>query len=223
LTTFVGSLAMMVHTPAGIPLVDRAALSVISMHTDTALNTLMTALTSFGGELTLICTFVALVGWAYATRGVWWARFFVLVMSGALAFDNIIKPLVGRPRPIFDQLVNGRGPSWPSGHTTGTTALLVALAIYAAAGRGRTARLTVWVVALAGSIVMGATRVYLGVHWPSDVLAGLVLGTAWATVCAHLLKVEGMPQEQSPGITTRRALVPLTVTLAFVAVAFTPH
>jgi membrane-associated phospholipid phosphatase len=223
LTTLAGTLAMMFHTPAGIPLLDRAALSVLPMHANGALNEAMTWLTSFGGEVTLMCIFTALVAWAYATRGLWWARFFMVVMAGALAFDNIVKPLVGRPRPIFDQLVNGRGPSWPSGHTTGTTALLFALAIYASAGRGRGLRFALLGFALAGSIVMGATRVYLGVHWPTDAMAGVVLGTVWAATCARVLKIDEIPNEQSLRVSARRALVPLTVTLAFVAVAFTPH
>jgi membrane-associated phospholipid phosphatase len=169
---------MMAHTQAGVTGLDDAARSVVSMHSHKALNDMMQALTAFGDEVTLLFMFGALAVWAYAVRGAWWARFFVLVAAGALALDNIIKPLVDRPRPIFDQLVNGRGPSWPSGHTTGTTALLVALAIYASAGRGRGLRVALWTAALAGSILMGITRVYLGVHWPTDVMAAVILGIA---------------------------------------------
>jgi membrane-associated phospholipid phosphatase len=221
LATLVGSLTMIAHTHAGVAGLDDAARSVVAMHSDKALNDVMRALTSFGDEVTLLLLFGALALWAYAARGVWWARFFVLVAAGALALDNIIKPLVGRPRPIFDQLVNGRGPSWPSGHTTGTTALLVALAIYASAGRGRRLRIALWTAALAGSILMGITRVYLGVHWPTDVMAGVILGIAWAATCARSLRIDAIPRPVSRSITTRRAPLPVTLSFAIVAVAFT--
>lgn len=203
LTTLVGSFTMSVDTPMGVPWLDAAARSAVSMHADASLNHVMTVLTSFGDEVSLLFIFVALAGWAYATRGLWWAQFFVVVMAGALALDNMIKPLVGRPRPIFDQLVAGRGPSFPSGHTTGTTAFLFALAYYASAGRGRGVRIALWSAALSGSILMGATRVYLGVHWPTDVMAGMVLGTAWATVCAlsHRTGHNPRPAERALGYT----------------------
>jgi membrane-associated phospholipid phosphatase len=222
LSTLVGSLTMIAHTQAGVTGLDDAARFVVSMHSDKALNDAMRALTSFGDEMMLLFIFVALAAWAYTARGVWWARFFVLVAAGALALDNIIKPLVGRPRPIFDQLVNGRGPSWPSGHTTGTTALLVALAIYASAGGRRGLRVALWTAALAGSILMGITRVYLGIHWPTDVMAAVILGIAWAATCARTLRIDKVPRPVPRSITTRRAQLAVTFSLAVVAFAFTP-
>jgi membrane-associated phospholipid phosphatase len=222
LATLVGSLTMMAHTQAGVTGLDDAARSVVSMHSHKALNDMMQALTAFGDEVTLLFMFGALAVWAYAVRGAWWARFFVLVAAGALALDNIIKPLVDRPRPIFDQLVNGRGPSWPSGHTTGTTALLVALAIYGSVGRGRGLRVALWTAALAGSILMGITRVYLGVHWPTDVMAGVILGIAWAVACARSLRVDAFPRPTTRSIRARRAQLAVTFSLAIVAFALTP-
>jgi membrane-associated phospholipid phosphatase len=144
-------------------------------------------------------------------------------MVGALALDNAIKPLVGRPRPIFDQLVAGRGPSFPSGHTTGTTALLFAVAYYAAAGRGRGVRIALWSAALSGSILMAVTRIYLGVHWPTDVVAGLILGMVWAIICARSHRTGHNPWPVPHPIHARRALLPLTITLALVGLAFTSN
>lgn len=221
LTTFVGSFTMIAHTPTGVPWLDGAARSAVSMHGDATLNNVMRVLTSFGDELSLLFIFVALAGWAYATRGPWWAQFFLVVMAGALALDNTIKPLVGRPRPIFDQLIAGRGPSFPSGHATGTTALLFALAYYASTGRGRGVRIVLWSAALSGSILMAATRVYLGVHWPTDVMAGILLGMAWAIVCALSHPTGHNPRPVPHSINARRALLPLTITLALVGIAFT--
>jgi undecaprenyl-diphosphatase len=103
----------------------------------------------------------------------------------ALAFATISRPLiefvmkatVGRARPDFDRLVNGQGPSFPSGHVMAAVALWgllpVVVSLY-------TRRRALWwasvavAVALIGGIA--ASRVYLGVHWFSDVTAGLVVG-----------------------------------------------
>lgn len=91
--------------------------------------------------------------------------------------EFLIKAVVDRERPTIDQMVPGNGPSFPSGHPMAAIALWgmlpVVVALY-------TQRRALWwasvavAVALIGNI--GASRVYLGVHWFSDVVAGLVIG-----------------------------------------------
>lgn len=133
-----------------------------NLHDQPWLNHLMAWITSFGAELFLFGAFSALIVWSYRSRGHTWGRFSLLVMGGALALDNIVKPLVGRPRPEIDQLVNGRGASFPSGHAVATTALLFALAFYISSGTGLRTRKGIWAVAIGGTILMAASRVYLG-------------------------------------------------------------
>jgi undecaprenyl-diphosphatase len=94
------------------------------------------------------------------------------------AIEFIVKGLVGRDRPDFDRLVAGTGYSFPSGHVMAAIALWgllpVVVALY-------TRRRAIWwaSVAVSASLIAGiaASRVYLGVHWFSDVTAGLVVGT----------------------------------------------
>jgi undecaprenyl-diphosphatase len=94
------------------------------------------------------------------------------------AIEFIVKGLVGRDRPDFDRLVAGTGPSFPSGHVMAAIALWgllpVVVALY-------TRRRAIWwaSVAVSATLIAGiaASRVYLGVHWFSDVTAGLVVGT----------------------------------------------
>lgn len=172
----------------GLSWVDGAARLVIPLHAHSWINHLMAGVTSLGGEVYLFLAFGALAMWTYRARDTRWARFTV-VMIGALALDNLVKPLVGRPRPVFDQLVGGRGASFPSGHATATTALLFAAAYYLASGRAPRARAPIWTTAVCGSVLMGVSRVYLGVHWPSDVIAGMVLGAGWTVSCARSQQV----------------------------------
>jgi undecaprenyl-diphosphatase len=89
-----------------------------------------------------------------------------------------LKALVDRDRPDFERLVAGNGPSFPSGHVMAAIALWglmpLVVSLY-------TRRRAIWwaSVAIAGALILGiaASRVYLGVHWFSDVAGGLVVGT----------------------------------------------
>jgi undecaprenyl-diphosphatase len=108
---------------------------------------------------------------------------------GRPAMEWTIKVLVDRPRPDFEQMVNGAGPSFPSGHVLAAVAtwglLPMVVALY-------THRRAVWwcsVVVSVGAITMiGASRVYLGVHWFSDVVAGVLVGSFFLLFVEHVLK-----------------------------------
>jgi membrane-associated phospholipid phosphatase len=67
--------------------------------------------------------------------------------------------------------------------------LLFAVAYYVTSCRAPKARALIWATALVGSLLMGVTRVYLGVHWPTDVIAGMVLGGGWTMLCARSQQV----------------------------------
>jgi membrane-associated phospholipid phosphatase len=189
IATLAGTIVFATQKASGPSWVDEAARAVVPMHVHSSINRVMTWITDLGGEIILLSAFGALAAWSHRARGALWARFFAVVMAGGLALDNIVKPLVGRPRPVLDQLVGGRGASFPSGHATATTALLVAVAYYVTSGRTARVRALIWATALLGSLLMGVTRVYLGVHWPTDVIAGMVLGAGWAMLCARSQQV----------------------------------
>jgi undecaprenyl-diphosphatase len=85
--------------------------------------------------------------------------------------------------PIADHVVPVSNESLPSGHATMSTVVIGTIVVLAWAGRTMVER-TVMVAAAALWVgAVGATRVYLGVHWLSDVLAGWAVGAAWLTVC----------------------------------------
>jgi undecaprenyl-diphosphatase len=92
--------------------------------------------------------------------------------------ETVLKAVVDRDRPNFDRLVEGHGPSFPSGHVMAAMALWGMLPLVVSL---YTRRRDVWwgSVAVAATIIGGiaASRVYLGVHWFSDVVGGLLAGT----------------------------------------------
>ena len=98
------------------------------------------------------------------------------------------KLLVERVRPtVAQQLVEATGFSYPSGHSASSTALYLTLAILAARHlRRRADRGAVFAVAIAVILAVAASRLYLGVHYLTDVASGVALGAAWVFLVAGL-------------------------------------
>ena len=115
----------------------------------------------------------------------------VAALAGAAILNPLAKQAIARPRPAYhDPHLVLTTYSYPSGHAMGTTAVYGALAFIAARRLRAGPRATVAVVAAAGIVVLIATsRVYLGAHYLSDVVGGVLLGSAWLLVCVLALTV----------------------------------
>ncbi len=162
------------------------AIHRFALATNGALTPLIRWITSLGhGGLGLILLGLLLLLFR-KTRKTGVTVLFALLI-GAIITNLTLKPLIARARPYASGvlrewwlLINGRAESdlsFPSGHST--TAAATAVAIFLANKKGR-----VWPVLLF-PLVMGFTRLYLVVHYPTDVLAGLLCGTVGAVI-AHL-------------------------------------
>jgi undecaprenyl-diphosphatase len=108
-------------------------------------------------------------------------------LIGSSVIDGLLKHWIARPRPeLVPHLVQVTNASFPSGHAMISSAVYLTLALMLAEGmprdgwRGRAARAGVVGFFSLLAVLIGMSRVYLGVHWPSDVLAGWCFGTAWA-------------------------------------------
>lgn len=115
----------------------------------------------------------------------------MVLLAASLArppLEWTLKILVGRERPDFERLVPGHGPSFPSGHVMASIALWGLLPPVIALVTGRR-RWWWWSVVFAGAVIglVAASRVYLGVHWLSDVVGGLVLGSLYLAGVEWLL------------------------------------
>lgn len=138
--------------------------------------------TALGGG-TVLTTIVAIALGLLAIRRLWLTAGLVLAATlvGSILSAQA-KLLFGRPRPeLVDHLVEVRGLSFPSGHATNSAIIYLTLALLISqVVPGRRTRAYIIGVAVLLTGIVGISRVYLGVHWPSDVLAGWTIGTCWA-------------------------------------------
>lgn len=171
------------------PLDDGVANWVVDNRTEPWI-TLAHALTQLGNTLTLT-VIVAIVAGVLFARG---RRIDALVLAGGSLLGAIVvfvvKLIVGRERPPADERLLEIGSlSFPSGHALGTTVVAGLLAVVAF--RSLTwVRAHRWVLAAApvAAIVVGLTRIYLGVHWTTDVLAGWIMGALLVWVIGWSLR-----------------------------------
>jgi membrane-associated phospholipid phosphatase len=112
----------------------------------------------------------------------------ILLGLAVLAVVEIVKPLAGRPRPaLWPALVAQRGYSFPSGHALSTAAIYPLLA-WLWARRDATRAPLAWAFAIAIPLYVGVGRLYLGLHWPSDVVAGWALGASLRSLAVAWLQ-----------------------------------
>ena len=108
----------------------------------------------------------------------------LLTVVGQFAIANIVKLIVSRDRPAISQLTGFSGSSFPSGHAAAAAATFAVIALLMGRGRRRAVRNAIAGAAAALAVLVAGSRVMLGVHWFTDVLAGMSLGWAWLAVCS---------------------------------------
>ena len=162
-------------------------------HRNGFLTEVMVNASRFGSTPSLVVITLAAAAWL-AWRGRKADSLLVVAGSaGAFLLVPLLKVVIERPRPaLSDHVVLVQSWSYPSGHSLNSIAVLGLLTVLAVRERPGAARRTLLAVLGAFLVVaVGFSRVYLGVHWPSDVLAGWLIGVLWLTICfttAHLAR-----------------------------------
>ena len=143
------------------------------------LTTAMRAVTHLGNAKWLAWLVVG-VGFAYVVlrRSFRPLLFLVVAAGGAGLIAHVLKVAIGRHRPPPSGVVV-HGASFPSGHATGAAAAFGAVALVVVAGRAPATRRAGWALAVTIALAVAFSRVYLGVHWLTDVIGGLALGWGW--------------------------------------------
>jgi undecaprenyl-diphosphatase len=144
------------------------------------LTTVERGFTFLGSTLWLVCVSLLVSAWLLFKRRTADVALLLAAGLGSSAITNLVKVLVARARPeVVPHLDPVSTLSFPSGHSCSSAAVYMALALILAADRLH--RRIAMAVAVLLAVAIAFSRVYLGVHYPTDVLAGLALGWLWVT------------------------------------------
>jgi membrane-associated phospholipid phosphatase len=181
----IGALLVMVQHNAGLAHWDLGAARWGGTNATSGSTQFLRDVSQLGGTPVMIIVAVVAAVAEYArTRTAAIFGFLTVVVGGQVVVTSLTKVLVDRARPDIHRLTGFSGASFPSGHAATAAATFAAVALLV--GRGRSQRVKAVLAAAAAAIAVGVatTRVLLGVHWLTDVLAGLAIGWAWFAIAS---------------------------------------
>ncbi len=149
------------------------------------LETAFRDITGLGGSAVLTLITTTVIGYLLLDGKRPAALLMIAAIGGGAGVNNLLKHGFGRPRPeLVPHLVDVSGLSFPSGHAMLSAIVYLTLGALLARVESRP-RIKAYLLAVAigTTLLVGVSRVYLGVHWPTDVLAGWCAGAAWAMLC----------------------------------------
>ncbi|WP_239066461.1 phosphatase PAP2 family protein [Demequina activiva] len=160
----------------------------VDMRTST-LDSVTAVVSEMGNTQVLIATCVLIVAFIWWQSRQWW---FAMVPALALGVEALVfltsSLVVGRSRPDVDQLDDAPPTSsFPSGHTGASTAVYLAFALCATRIKNTGLRVTVQVICIIVPLGVGVSRVYRGMHHPTDVIAGFAVGATCALIAWNWL------------------------------------
>jgi len=183
LSAFV-ALRWAVATGGRVVAMDHHVLRWVLAHREPLLTTTFRAITSLGDVRAVVAVGAFGVGALIYRQRRDLALVLVLSSAGTWLFVNGVKLLVQRPRPPEAvRLVTASGWSFPSGHAGQGAAMYLAIGVLVVlTARGRATQIAALAAGSAAALLIGVSRIYLGVHWTSDVIAGWSLAIAWLAV-----------------------------------------
>jgi Membrane-associated phospholipid phosphatase len=182
--TIIGVLVYLVRRNSGVVGWDLQVATWAGRHASALATRILDLVTGLGMTVTIVVVSVATAIYGHRRwhrPSVWF--FLLLVVGGQSLIANLIKVGVARVRPDIHPLAGFSGSSFPSGHATAAAATFAAIALILGRGRSPKVRAVLGGVAAGVAVAVACSRVFLGVHWLSDVVAGLALGWAWFAVC----------------------------------------
>lgn len=141
--------------------------------------------TGLGSTTIIVIVTFAAAGFLLMRRRAATALLVIAAIGGGTILNNVLKLFFERPRPdLVAHAVETQTSSFPSGHAMmSAIAYLTLGALLARTQKNTSARAYIVTLAVLVTVLVGVSRVYLGVHWPSDVVAGWCAGGAWALFC----------------------------------------
>jgi membrane-associated phospholipid phosphatase len=181
----VGVVFDMVDRGSGLAEWDQTVAEWGSRHATESSTRILDTLTNLGGTayLTVIVTAVAVVDYV-RHRNASVFLFLAVAVGGVVAINNGLKLIVDRERPPVEHLVGTAGSSFPSGHSSAAAAAWFAIALVISRQQSRRWRAIAASVAALITVTVATSRALLGVHWLTDVIAGVAVGWGWFLLSA---------------------------------------
>jgi undecaprenyl-diphosphatase len=179
-TAAAGILLFMIRTETGVAQYDLSFARWGATHATSGSTAVLRRLSDLGGTLGIVSLTVIVGSIEYrrlANKAI--PALLVLTVGGQFTIVAVVKEIVDRARPDVAQLTGFSSSSFPSGHATAAPATFAPIALLLGRRRSRPARAALAGAAVAVAVTVAGTRVLLGVHWLTDVLAGLAVGWAW--------------------------------------------
>jgi len=180
---------------------DRHVTSTVVTHRSPVLNSVMKALTWLGSWVALVIAGVVVLVLAVRGRLVWLAVVFaVLAWAGETGGVQLAKHVVARQRPPEKiWLKTAHGWSWPSGHMAAAVVVFTVLALVVThVFSSRATLIAAWTFAIVAMALVGFSRIELGVHWTTDVLASFVFVSLWLLAIVTLFTTELKGTQTNP-------------------------
>jgi undecaprenyl-diphosphatase len=181
----IGTLAYLVRSSPRLADLDRSVGQWGVDHSQTWSTDALELMTLLGDKKVIVVLALVVAAVEYIRRPSHWVLpFLAIVIVGEVLLTNGIKDVLDRVRPEFNPIAETLGPSFPSGHSAGAAAFFGAAALLMSRGRTPQQRALVFGIAAGIAAAVACSRVMLGVHWLSDVIAGVLFGWAWFSACS---------------------------------------
>ncbi|AFY95414.1 phosphatase PAP2 family protein [Chamaesiphon minutus] len=165
---------------------DRSFLLWLHQFANPQLDRLMLFFTALGDPPTVVAIFVLTIAWLIFKQRYSDVIKFAIVCVGGVIINQEMKLFFAKPRPeLWQRLITDMTYSFPSGHATGSMVVYGFLA-YILAKQWLKYQIYIYAIASMVIVSIGFSRLYLGVHYPTDIIAGYGIGFLWLATCLRL-------------------------------------
>jgi undecaprenyl-diphosphatase len=172
-------------------LFDQKVIDTVQSFSSPVMDGLMLLITDMGSKFMLGLLLVISMIWLFMKRkDVWGMRIYFITVVGGGLLNLLLKNFFDRERPNINIMIEASGFSFPSGHSMGSmTYYGFLIYLILRSKRKPLSKLGLGILLCLVILLIGISRIYLGVHYPSDVLVGFVAGSVWLILCISLLEI----------------------------------
>jgi len=171
----------------------------------------MTEVTPLGTGIVVLVVVGVTAAFLWHTEHKHSARLLLAATAGSILLNNVLKLYFDRPRPeVFERLTHTASSSFPSGHAMSATVVYGTVGyLLARLQKHRLSRAVTLLLAVLMIALVCLTRLYLGVHYPSDVFGGIIVGLAWSGFCMATLEASlALARRRTPPSVVEEAPTP---------------